>query len=347
LFHYEVQNRRYIPIFDRDLGHTPLTRIPLPMGKYLLRLTVGHAPPVAYPVHIGRQEHWDGRSPVDDSLRAVPIPRAAELGHDDCYVPAGWFWAGGDNEKTTALPWRRLWCDGFVIRRHPVTNTEYLDFLNDLLQQGSTEEALRCAPRERPGSADQDGAVVYGFDQKSFFLRPDADGDLWEPDWPVLMVDWYSAMTYCRWLGKKTGLSWRLPLELEWEKAARGADGRLYPWGDWLDPSWCCMRESHREQALPCAVDAFPIDESPYGVCGMGGNVRDWCLDSVDSQGNIVGDRVVLPLSIPEPGPNDRFVERGGYWFCKTAGIASNQRSIDAANFRYVSLGFRLARSYP
>ena len=68
------------------------------------------------------------------------------------------------------------------------------------------------------------------------------------------MVDWYGAHAYTRWLREVEGKAWRLPFELEWEKAARGTDGRFYPWGDYLDSSWLSMRESHAGRPMPAST---------------------------------------------------------------------------------------------
>ena len=83
-----------------------------------------------------------------------------------------------------------LWVDAFVIRRFPVTNREYLAYLNDLVASGREDLAVKYAPRERGGTSEEGGAMIYGRDANGrFFLRPDADGDAWEPDAPVCMVD--------------------------------------------------------------------------------------------------------------------------------------------------------------
>ena len=225
----------------------------------------------------------------------LPAPDA--LGPDDCYVPAGWFLAGDGRSYGSVPVGTRLWCDGLAIRQFPVTNTEYLAFLDDLVGQGREEEALRWAPREAAGQQGKEGAHIYGRDAHGRFqLVADAEGDLWEPDWPVLMVDWHGATAYAAWLGARTGQPWRLPWDFEWEKAARGADGRLSPWGDGYDPTYACTRDSHAGRPLPQVVDTYPLDVSPYGVRGLGGNVLDWCVDVWTKDGALPADRVVRPF---------------------------------------------------
>jgi serine/threonine-protein kinase len=77
------------------------------------------------------------------------------------------------------------------------------------------------------------------------------------------MVDRACALAYTAWMGERTGQPWRLPTEIEWEKAARGVDGRCYPWDDGYDPSWALNMQSHLGQPLMASVDAYLDDESP------------------------------------------------------------------------------------
>jgi len=122
--------------------------------------------------------------------------------------------------------------------------------------------------------------MIYGRDEAGrFILMPDAEGDIWHPDWPVCMLDWFSTKAYATWRASRDGKGWRLMLEQEYEKAARGVDGRFHPWGDVLDPSWCCMYNSHRKQPLPTLITDYPVDVSVYGIRGLGGNMREWCAD--------------------------------------------------------------------
>jgi formylglycine-generating enzyme required for sulfatase activity len=106
--------------------------------------------------------------------------------------------------------------------------------------------------------------------------------DLWEggkplpgrEEHPVVSVSWGDAQRYCAWLTEITGHVNRLPTEAEWEKAARGTDGRLFPWGDEWDATRCNTVESGREATVP--VGSHASGASPYGVLDMAGNVWEW-----------------------------------------------------------------------
>jgi len=253
----------------------------------------------------------------------VPVP--AELGADEIYVPAGKAWLGGDPRLTGefTLPGGRVHVAGFVCQRTPVTNRAWMDFLDDLVARGHPQRALSHAPRER--TADGTGAQVYAFDGVRFALRPDADGDVWDPEMPVVMVDQADARAYAAWLADRDGLPWRLPTEQEREKAARGVDGRSWPWGEHFDPSWCCMRASHTGRPTPVSVDSYPTDVSVYGVRGVAGNVREWTDTSV----------------------RDTPVVRGGSWGLPEANSRCGLRFLLRADVRYGDLGVRLVRSWP
>src|SRR5262249_7401155 len=144
------RDRRLVPVDLGLLWTTPLHAVPLQQGSYRLRLraaaNTGLAE-VVYPVLIARGEHWDGCAPGERDPYPIVLPREDELGPDDCYVPAGYAWIGGDPEASDSLPRRRVWIDAFVMRRFPVTNAGYLAFLNDLWARGRVEEALAACPR--------------------------------------------------------------------------------------------------------------------------------------------------------------------------------------------------------
>jgi len=348
LHRYVLHNRRLVPQLERSLGPTPIRGATLPWGSYLCLLRHPERAEVRYPVCIGRGEHWHGVPPESSEPMAIPLPLRGELGPDDCYVPAGWFPSGGDPQQERSLPAQRVWVDGRVFRRFPVTNLEYLAFLDHLVAQGRSDEALRCAPRERGGTQGEHGALIYGFDGQTFSLRPDADGDVWQPDWPVCMVDWASARAFASWEAARTGQPWRLPGELAWEKAARGADGRFFPWGDGFDPAWTCMRRSHEGRMLPKRVGAHSVDESPYGVRDLAGNILDWCADRFEDTGPPVASARGAGPDTDATGDEVSYrVMRGGAWLITESNLRAANRNKNLAILRCDDVGFRLAKSYP
>ncbi len=179
---------------------------------------------------------------------------------------------------------------------------------------------------------------------RRFVLRTDTDGDPWLPDYPVFMIDWNDACQYSEWLAAESDLPWRLPLGVEWEKSARGVDGRSFPWGDFLDPSWACFRDSHVGRRLPVEVDSFPVDSSIYGVRGLAGNVMDWCLDG-SAKDVPHGRRIGFdPRSRTDASPLE-VVCRGGAWSQAGSMCRAAKRQPMHVHSRTSLLGFRLVRS--
>jgi formylglycine-generating enzyme required for sulfatase activity len=171
---------------------------------------------------------------------------------------------------------------------------------------------------------------------------PDADGDLWDPAWPALHVNFEGASAYAAWLATRTGLPWTLPREYQWEKAARGVDGRPFPWGHHFDPTFCSMRHSRPGGALPARVGDFPADESPYGVRGMAGNAVDWCLDPYRPGGPPLDARGrPLPLAA---APGEALVGRGGAWSYNDRACRTDYRLFMKPGFRRSVQSFRLCR---
>ena len=95
-----------------------------------------------------------------------------------------------------------------------------------------------------------------------------------EEDHPVVDVSWDDARHYCQWLSEVTGRGYALPSEAEWEKGARGTDGRIYPWGNQWEATRCNSQESNLDKTT--SVHAYPQGASPYGVLDMAGNVWEW-----------------------------------------------------------------------
>ncbi len=204
-------------------------------------------------------------------VRATSQVQLAEVvdscGKIFCPVPAGPFVYGPDNDygETKAT---------YYCSKYPVTVKEFLEFLGDSGWPYTEEdiEALLLVSQEE--------------------------------DCPASHLSFNDAKGYCRWLRRKTQEYYALPLELEWEKAARGEDGRYYPWGnEEPTPAWACYLPEDAENNGTVPVGSLEKNSSPYGCAGMVGNVWEWCLDSIDD-------------------PRDPHILRGGSW-CNTVDYAN------------------------
>ncbi|MFC2171666.1 formylglycine-generating enzyme family protein, partial [Acidobacteriota bacterium] len=150
------------------------------------------------------------------------------------------------------------------------------------------------------------------------------------PRMPVLGVSWHDAVAYCEWRSKRESREIRLPTETEWEKAARGVDGRWFPWGNRFDASLCNMNQSRRERNAPVMVDEYPTDLSVYGVRGMGGNMRDWTsTEEIHGEGNEARHTRVV---------------RGGAWHFTSIGSRCAARNTNGPADVDGDLGFRVCQ---
>lgn len=295
LFEIVEIERRLVPQHRRDLGPTPLREVEIHAGSWLLKIQREGYRDVLYPLYLRREEHWDGVPVGEASPRPVRLLRDSELGPDDIYVPGGWTLLGPPpgQRARNALQDDRRWLEPFIIRRFPVTFGEYAEFLTALHRAGRGAEAVQCTPRGGAGFSHGDNTERSSIQLDSsgvYRIGPDADGDLMLPEYPICRVDFARARAYAAWMAESTGQPWRLPAATEWEKAARGVDGRAFPWGDHLEPIWFNNKEFRRQGLRPfiCGVDSFPIDVSVYGVRGLAGNATDWCEDLL-SNAEIVG----------------------------------------------------------
>jgi formylglycine-generating enzyme required for sulfatase activity len=162
-----------------------------------------------------------------------------------CRVPAGSFLMGSDPARgrigayDNEQPQHTVTLPDYDIARYPVTVAEYGCF-------------VRTGQREPNDWQTQLGKL----------------------DHPVVRVSWHDAVAYAAWLSERTGERWWLPTEAEWEKAARGTDGQIYPWGDAFDTTRCNTSESGKSGTTP--VGTYPAGASPYGAQDLAGNVWEW-----------------------------------------------------------------------
>lgn len=349
---YVLRGRRLVDEHVRHLGRAPLRAVELPHGSYLLVLRAPGCHDVRYPVAIGRQAHWDPRRPGGASPVPVVLPAHGALDDDEVYVPGGPFTCGGDPQAAgEVLPRQVVWVDPFVVRRHPITNAELLAMVNAVVasRDPRAEEIVAgVVPRHRGATAAEPGPIVWprGADGR-FELGMDDEGLSWEPRAPAYMITWHGAMTYAAWLAAATARLYRLPGELEYEKAARGVDARAFPWGDFFDPSWASMRLSRGGVPRPTLVDDFPVDESPYGARGLAGGVVEWCADEYRREGPpLPGGRYEPPLALTAAAPPMERTLRGGCFLFDSFLLRAASRHSTTSVVRDVSLGFRLVRSF-
>jgi len=225
-------------------------------------------------------------------------------------IPAGEFLMGNPEGKGRADEWpqRSVYLDAFAIDQVEVTNERYLAF-------------VATTGHRNPPNPYGTGTLqsAKGIEQL-----------------PVVQTTWYDAKAYCSWAKK------RLPTEAEWEKAARGTDGRLFPWGNEratvkranFDREW-------EEEKTLYPVGSLPDGDSPYGVKDMAGNAREWVSDWYDA------DYYKHAPDRNPQGPDKKGVVRsirGGSWHSPMADITASGRGRGGFALQTHGTGFRCAR---
>jgi formylglycine-generating enzyme required for sulfatase activity len=252
--------------------------------------------------------------PEREKRRSKPaMPRATRLlfEPETVQIPAGPFLQGETNQRVR-LP-------EFWIGKYPVKVSEYRAFLYG------------------DGYADRRFWTLAGWNWKEALgrIKPDEwDNALWSrDDWlPVIGVSWYEAYAYCWWLAAKTHWPYRLPTSLEWEKAARGTDGRIYPWGSERQP---VMGNVGSGQTSRVGLYS-PQSDSPYGVADMAGNVSEWCQTKWNQD-------ALAPLD-DDPEGDEARVRHGGSWASANL-VRPSTRIRGGPDFTSNYVGFRVARS--
>lgn len=345
-FSYKQERRKWVLQKEKSLGTTPLQGVQLPPGRHVLKLESPTTDTVYFPIYLERSKSWYNQHPEAFKPSILQLPKASTIDTNETYIPAGSCWIGGDSEAPHSLHKQETWIDSFIIQTKPVTHAQYLEFLNDLLLKDQIEEALRFAPR----NPEHPDTILYEKNEQGrLTLRKEGqhvDAQHWYLNTPVTWIDWSCAQAWTEWYAKRTQKPWRLPSELEWEKAARGVDGRFFPWGNWLDPTWCCMQQSHSTSPRICSVHSHPLDSSPYGVKGMAGNIREWCADTWQPHGPEFQHKsysIHTQSLFSDPSSETEFVAtRGGSWMDSAAFCRAAARRREKPSSRLPTLGFRV-----
>lgn len=252
-----------------------------------------------------------------------PIFRAAEQIHqvyepEMIYIPAGSFLMGSTEEQTQSAfraglnvdwvayekPQHKIELPSYMIGRYSVTNAEYVLFVAETTHNPPPYWDGNQCPEDKS-------------------------------DHPVVNVSWYDAIAYCKWLSEMTGKAYRLPTEAEWEKAARGENGQLFPWGDKFDQALCNAKGSGVGTTTPVAQYS-PLGDSLYGLSDMAGNVWEWTHSLYKKYPYDPSD------GREEIASGELRVLRGGSFFSPTYNLRCARRGWEPPNNWTHFWGFRI-----
>ena len=274
-------------------------------GKLIqLQKGVGEAASLEHP----EWPHAKGRGPGMQFDMYYPHSRLGDNPNDMIKIPAGKFLRGTDERLPDEGPQHTLMVKTFYIDKYEVTNLQYLRFI--------TNDGKRPLPKQLENDKIPPG----------------------KEDHPVTYVSWYDAKAYCAWAGK------RLPSDIEWEKAARGTDGRNYPWGNEFSINKANSPVRWSEMKLigdTTPVGSFEQGKSVYGVYDMSGNVWEWTSSRYEAYpGNT--------RKSENYGGNYRTLKGGSWWDCSfyQCGISAPvyNRSFFHPKTKNNSFGFRCAK---
>ncbi len=311
----ENKERRSLPGPARTLGNLPIEEFSLAPGSYLVRVEAPGRAPVLVPLCIRRGESL---------TLSIPLLDAGEVGQDWVYIPPGPCELGGDPLRPEESPPLSVEVPPFLMARFPVTCGDFAAWIRDLAEKDpATADA--CLPRPSEG-----GEPLWRLDPSGHMVATPGSSSAfsWHPRTPVVGITREQARAYARWLSARTGLPVRLPDSAEWEKAGRGADARIHPWGNRFDSAFCRMARSGGGPPSPAPVGACLEDVSPYGVRDLAGGVMEWC------EGSMPGASHLAPV-------------RGGSWASDEAGCRLTRVVDELPQRRFLTVGFRLARDLP
>jgi len=247
-------------------------------------------------------------------------------------IPAGEFIFGGENlpgEDLPVRPWavprQTIACSTFSIAVYETTTAEFARFIQD----GGYDDRTLWDPKIIPFLPD---------------FRKEAEDPYPEDDTPCTGLNYYEAEAYCAWLARTTGLPFRLPTEIEWEKAARGTDGRVFPWGNEWNSRLCNWGDDADGDRAPdgkidhfifyAPVGSFPEGKSAFGCYDMAGNVWEWCASWMEEAS----------------GTKYRILRGGSYRMAYPRHLSVFYRGgarPETGSVFHADTGFRIAKSEP
>jgi formylglycine-generating enzyme required for sulfatase activity len=202
--------------------------------------------------------------------------------------------------------------DAYLIDVYPVTNADYKAFVD------ATGHPAPFVTQE----VWEGYHLIHGYDTVQRFLWKDRTYPRGRGHHPVVLVSQADATAYCAWRGAREKRRLRLPTEAEWEKAARGPDGRIFPWGNEFDPSRLNSADKGPYDTVP--VGSYPSGKSPYGLYDMAGQVFEW-------------------TSTPNEQRAGHFIVKGGSWDDLPGVTRAAARHSRPAMLRHILIGFRCA----
>ena len=306
-------------------------RFPILIDRQYVSVSGGRMPPRRFYERLGREARIE-RAPeepkpaplaqrsshlAEPSIAAPEVARPSIMDRtlpfepETILIPAGEFLMGSDPQKDTGArdneqPQHTLYLPDYSMAKTPVTNVQYAAFV---------ERTNHSQPKHWEAGKPPRG----------------------KKDHPVVHVSWHDAVAYCNWLTETSGKPYRLPSEAEWEKGARGIDGRIYPWGDQWDANRCNSREGGKDSTTP--VGAYPEGASHYGLLDMAGNVREWIRSKEASYPYLATD------GREDLGGSTARVVRGGSWYDNEWFARCAFRSRLIPDLFFDVLGFRVVVS--
>lgn len=292
--------------YGHHLGKTPLQLDQMPVGSYLFVLRAPGFEDLHLPVTIQREKNLELN---------VRMLKTGERPLGFSYVPSVWAKVGGPSagSKWPNYVWKSI--NPFFIQTFEVSFGEYEEFLRSLIAEGRIAEARKHLP--------QDFGFYYLKITGKQLVPHSSLTEGWRK-WPVRGVSWLDAQAYAQWRSQKERKTYRLPMDLEWEVAARGTDGRRYTWGELFWPQGARLSQGYGSRSNNAWNARSFADESVFGVWDLTGSQAEWCADEF-------------------AGRAGEYVLRGNAWALQPVGLETSFRTSGAPDYFHATTGFRLA----